>query len=132
MKLSTLLTIASLLAIAFGLAFTGEPAIMLTQYGLVVDPASAIMSRFFGATLITLGLVIFLARSVTDAYARNAIVQGLLVGSLLSLAVAVFAQVRGVINAFGWSTVAIYGLLTLGYVYFALGARGRGENRTLG
>lgn len=123
MKLSTFLTIASILAIAFGLAFTAQPALMLTQYGLVADPASAIMSRFFGATLLTLGLVILLARSVTDAYARRAMVQGLLVGSVISLAVAVFAQVRGVINAFGWSTVVIYGLLTLGYAYFALADR---------
>jgi len=123
MKLSALLTIASLLAIAFGVAFAAEPALMLAQYGLAINPASAIMSRFFGATLLTLGIVIFLARSVTDAYARRAIVLGLFVGSAISLAVAVFAQVRGVINAFGWSTVVIYGLLTLAYAYFALGER---------
>jgi hypothetical protein len=123
MKLSTLLTIASLLAIAFGLAFAVAPARMLTQYGMIADPASVIMSRFFGATLLTLGIVIFLARSVTDAYARRAIVLGLFVGSAISLAVAVYAQVRGVINAFGWSTVVIYGLLTLAYAYFVLGDR---------
>jgi hypothetical protein len=38
------------------------------------------------------------------------------VGSAAGLAVALMGQLSGVVNVMGWSTVAIYGLLLLGYV----------------
>ena len=123
MKLSTFLTISAVIALAFGFAFVAAPARMLTQYGMVPYSASVIMSRFFGATLFTLGLLVFLARSVSDPIARRAIVFGSLVGDALGLAVAIHAQRSGFINALGWSSVAIYALLTLGFAYFAFGER---------
>jgi hypothetical protein len=121
MKLETFLTIAAVIAIAFGLAFFVSPARVLTQYGIVANVAVVIMARFFGATLLNIGFVLFLVRHVTEPAIRRGIVRGSLIGAVIGLIVAIHGQRIGAVNALGWSSVAIYGLLTLGYAYFAFG-----------
>ncbi len=115
MRLSPFLTIASLLAMVFGLGFLFVPAAMLAQYGVEANPGSVLMSRFFAGALMQLGATLFLARPIEDVIGRRAILLGGLIGSIVGLAVAVAAVRAGIVNALGWSTVAIYGLLLLGY-----------------
>jgi len=45
---------------------------------------------------------------------------GSCIGSLAGLGVALSAQLSRAVNALGWSTVAIYLFLLLGYGYFQL------------
>ena len=132
MKLNTFLTIASLLALAFGLSFLFAPGTTLAPYGVTTDAAGIYMARYFGAALIQLGLVIFLARQVGDPAAQRAIVLGSCIGSLAGLGVALSAQLSHAVNALGWSTVAIYLFLLLGYGYFAfIRPRAVGPGRAL-
>jgi hypothetical protein len=119
MKLSAFLTIAALLALVFGLSFLFVPGATLAPYGVTTDPAGIYMARYFGAALIQVGLMIFLARNVGDRPAQRAIVLGSCIGVLAGLGVALAAQLSGAVNALGWSTVAIYLFLVLGYGYFA-------------
>jgi hypothetical protein len=121
MKLETFLTIAAIIAIAFGLGFVAAPALMITQYGIAASPGTTIMARFFGATLLNLGLVLFLARRVIEPSTRTGIVRGSLIGAVLGLLVAIHGQRIGAVNALGWSSVAVYAFLVLGYAYFAFG-----------
>jgi hypothetical protein len=58
MRLSTLLLIAGLLALVFGLGFLLAPRPMLTLYGVPTDPSVGLMARFFGAALVQVGLVL--------------------------------------------------------------------------
>jgi hypothetical protein len=118
MKLSAFLTIAGLLALAFGLSFLFAPGATLAPYGVTTDAAGIYMSRYFGTALVQLGLVIFLARRVGDPAAQRAIVLGSFVGVVAGLGVALSAQLARAVNALGWSTVGIYVLLALGYGYF--------------
>jgi hypothetical protein len=121
MKLQTFLTIAAAIAIVFGLVFLLAPARALAQYGIVATPGTVIMARFFAATLLNLGFLLLFARRVADSPTRMGIVRGSLIGAVLGLLVAIHGQRVGAVNALGWSSVAIYALLTLGYAYFAFG-----------
>lgn len=58
------------------------------------------------------------ARDAGESKARQAIVIALFVGDVLGFIVALLGQLSGVVNALGWSTVALYLLLALGYGYF--------------
>lgn len=118
MRFSTFLLLAGLLALVFGLAFALAPAPVLALYAVTTDVGGLLMSRFFGAALINLGLVLLLVRGVADPKTQRAIALGSFVGSIAGLLVALTAQFTGVVNALGWSTVAIYLLLALGYGYF--------------
>lgn len=115
MRLNTLLLIAGLLALVFGLGFLLVPAALAPIYGLEVSPTTVLMSRFFGAALVQVGLILYLVRDVQEPAVRRSLVVAGIVGSLAGLAVALMGQLNGVVNAMGWSTVAIYGALLLGY-----------------
>jgi len=115
MPLRTLLLIAGIIALAFGLGFLLVPRPMLTVYGVTADPTVVLIARFFGATLVQIGLVLYLIRDVGDPRTQRGVVIGSFIGSVAGLVVALTGQFWGLLNQFGWSTVAIYGLLTFGY-----------------
>ncbi len=123
MRLSTLLLIGGLLALVFGLGFLLAPRPMLSLYGVPVDPSIVLVARFFGAALVQLGLVLYLIRDVGDPRTQRGVVIGSFIGSVAGLVVALTGQFWGLTNQLGWSTVAIYALLTLGYGSIMFGAR---------
>lgn len=122
MRLSTLLLIAGLLALVFGIGFLFAPRALLPLYGVSPVPPVVLMARFFGAALVQLGLVWYLIRNVGDLRTQRGVVIGSFIGSLAGLVVALTAQFWGLINSLGWSTVAIYGLLLIGYGSFVFGS----------
>lgn len=115
MPLRTLLLIAGVLGLVFGLGFLLVPRPMLSLYGVPTDPAVVLMARFFGAALVQVGLVLYLIRDVGDPRTQRGVVIGSFIGSVVALVVALTGQFWGLVNQFGWSTVAIYALLTFGY-----------------
>ena len=121
MPLGTLLRLAGILALAFGIGFLFAPARVLSMYGVAAEPTVVLMARFFGSALVQLGLVFYLIRDVSDPTTRRGVVIGSFLGSLAGFVVSLTAQFWGLMNSFGWSTVAIYGLLLLGYGSFVFG-----------
>ena len=121
MRLGTLLRLAGLLALAFGIGFLFAPARVLAMYGVAAEPTVVLMARFFGSALIQLGLVFYLIRDVSDPTTRRGVVLGSFLGTLAGFVVSLTAQFWGLVNSFGWSSVAIYGLLLLGYGSFVFG-----------
>lgn len=115
MRPTTLFLSAGVLALVFGLGFLLAPATVLPVYGASTDPATVLMSRFFGVALVQLGLTLYLMREVREVAAIRAIAVGGIVGSIFGALVALMGVLSGVTNALGWSTVAIYVLLLLGY-----------------
>jgi hypothetical protein len=121
MRLGTLLRLAGLLALAFGIGFLFAPVRVLSMYGVAAEPTVVLMARFFGSALVQLGLVFYLIRDVSDPTTRRGVVLGSFLGSLAGFVVSLTAQFWGLVNSFGWSSVAIYGALLLGYGSFVFG-----------
>ncbi|HXY30763.1 MAG TPA: hypothetical protein VEI06_08630 [Gemmatimonadaceae bacterium] len=115
MRLNTLLLIAGLLGIAFGVAFLTAPAQTLALYGVTTDATGIIMTRFCGAAFLQLGLILYLVKDVNEPATQRGILIGATIGSAAGLLVALVAQLQGLVNGMGWTTVAIYALLLAGY-----------------
>jgi FtsH-binding integral membrane protein len=125
MRPNTLFLAAGVLALAFGLGFLLAPAAVLPVYGAATDPATLLMSRFFGVALVQLGLTLYLIREVRDGGAVRALCLAGVLGSVLGALVAFLGVRTGVTNGLGWSTVAIYVLLLVGYAGCLRGQPGR-------
>jgi uncharacterized membrane protein YfcA len=117
-KLSNLLVVAAVIAAVFGVGFVVASGPVLAIYGITLDKAGTLVAQLFGALLISLAVVNWLARDVTDPEAQRALVLGNLAGDAVGFVVILIGQLAGIANAVGWSSVAIYLLLALGFAYF--------------
>ena len=118
MKLRTLMVINAIVAAVFGVSFVFWPGRVLAQYGHSADPALEYLGQLVGAALIAFAVLTWSARSATDSVARRAILLSMFIGDAIGFIVALIAQLGGVENELGWSTVAIYLLLAVGFGYF--------------
>lgn len=118
MKLSTMFIIYAVISAIFGLTFIFIPETALALYGITLSPDGILIARLFGAALLEFALLSWLVRNVGDSEARKAIILAVFVGEVVGFIVALVGQLSGEVNALGWSTVAIYLLLALGFGYF--------------
>ncbi len=116
MRPNTVFLAGGVLGLVFGLGFLLFPTAVLPLYGVPVDPSTVLMSRFFGVALFHLGIVLYLMRDVRESASQRALAVAGVAGSAGGLAVAIMGVLGGVVNAMGWSTVAIYAILLLGYL----------------
>src|SRR2546422_10869543 len=109
MKLGTFMAIHAFVAVVFGIGFVLAPASVLAPYGMVnMDAGAVFMSRLFGAALIQIGLLAWMARTVTDPAARRAVQRAYAGGLVGGVVRALSGQLGGAANAQGWGTVAVY------------------------
>jgi hypothetical protein len=118
MKLGNLFAVNAVIAGLFGLGFVFAPGRVLAQYGLTVDAGFGLVAQLFGAALLGYAILTWLVRNAGDSDARRAIVLALFVSNAVGFVLSLMAQLKGVANQLGWSTVAIYLLLALGFAYF--------------
>jgi uncharacterized membrane protein YdcZ (DUF606 family) len=118
MKLGNLFAVNAVIAGLFGLAFVFAPAQLLARYGLAIDAAFGLVAQLFGAALIGYAILTWLCRTAGDSDARRAVVLALFVSNGAGFVLALIAQLKGLVNSLGWSTVAIYLLLAIGFAYF--------------
>lgn len=119
MKLAALLAVNAVVATLFGIAFVVAPVDLLAMYGVTVTPGNAVVARLFGAALVGYGVLTWRARGAAPSDALRAIVFSLFVADVIGFIIALHGRLGGAVNALGWSTVVIYGLLAAGFAYFA-------------
>lgn len=118
MKISTYLSVFGLLGIVFGLGFFAVPEVTGPLYGVPDNLHTVMQARYFGATLLAVGVIFWLSRNVSDDAAICALLKGGLFGNVGGLAISAWAAMTGMQNQMAWSSVGIYGLLIAGALYF--------------
>jgi hypothetical protein len=118
MNLKNLFLVNAVIALFFGVVFVLFPADTLAQYGVKMLPKAGILvARLFGSALLGLAIISWFSRSFARDVQQD-IMLGLFVVSGVGFVIALLAQLDGVVNSLGWTTVAIYLLLALGFGYF--------------
>jgi len=115
--LKTVLVFNAIITFVYGLGFVFVPGPLVSLYGATPEPAFLYTGQLFGAALLGYTVILWLARNAPDSVGRRAIVLGLLVANAVGAIVVLLGQFRDVLNALGWVNVAIYVLLTAGFVY---------------
>ena len=83
MNVKVFLAIAAAIAIIYGVAFVLIPDFLLASYGMTTEPSTVLSARYFGLTLLGLGLVVWLVRETSDGKALRGLLSGLAVQSVI-------------------------------------------------
>jgi len=111
------LTIAAIVAILYGIGFVLIPGNLLPLYGVDPEPHAVLNIQFFGATLVGLGVIFWLARDFRDWDAVRGVLIGAVVADVIGLLVNLYGTMRGLLNGFAWTSTIVYLLLLLGALY---------------
>jgi hypothetical protein len=118
MKLRHLFTINIFFAAFFGISCAVFPAWVYRLYGLAADDAGIWVSRLVGGSILGFATLMWFGRKTESREARGAIALALLLQDAIGFIASLELQLTGKVNAFGWASLALYGLLALAYAYF--------------
>ena len=112
-------TVHSVVLLCFAIGFLVIPKQLLEIYGATVAPLGIVIARYLGTVQLA---NVFLSWTYRDLPASNevrafsiAMAFAWTMAGIITLA----AQLDGIFNVLGWSTIVISLLLALGFVYFA-------------
>jgi hypothetical protein len=95
MTLKLFFAILAILSILFGVGFVLAPAQVLSSYGIEYSPALGLLGRLFGGALLSLGVILWLAREFRDETALRAVLTASLIGDVVGLIVAAMGTLAG-------------------------------------
>jgi len=119
MKLSTFAIIVTILAFGFGLAFLLIPVQLADFYGVSLTGGSIVIARYFGGANLFIGLIYWSYSGVSPA-AKSwpKLLLYSIFYDIIQLIVTLVAVLNNDSNSMGWTTVALFALLTIGSIYF--------------
>ena len=120
MKFKTMMVIKAVVSLAFGIPMVAVPGLLMSIFGVTLDPAGILMARLYGATLFGNFMLTWFGRNIAASDGRRAICIHLFVYDAIGCIVALWATLSGVMNVLGWSVVLLYLLITFGFGYFLL------------
>lgn len=115
MSYKVLFVFNALVALVFGVGFLVVPAMALQQFGVDEYASTRLMLQFFGTGLLTIGLLAWFAKNVSDAGIQKGMGVAMLIGSLAGLVMSVIGAATGSIRSLSWLPMVIYGVFVLGY-----------------
>lgn len=107
MNLRTLLTANAVVQFVFGIGFLATPVFFLETFGAQTDPTGFMLTRVAGGLIISLGIISWLGKAVSERAAQNAIVWGMIVAHLGAGVLTLLSVLDGTFNVLGWSAVVI-------------------------
>ncbi len=118
MSLKILFVITAVVTLIFGVLFVIIPDQVYSWYGVTGDMQLNYMGGLFGAALIAIGLVAWLARNAAYSDARKAIVLSFFIADLIGFIIALVGQLHNIVGSLGWLTVVLYFFFTVSFGYF--------------
>ncbi len=117
-KLKRFLAIAAIVTVLNGIGYALAPNALLPNYGIAPSAGAGLGFRFFGAALLTFGLILWFVRESHDWAALRGVLLGASIGNVIGTIVSLWAIFTGIMNGAGWLFVLTYVVLLAGYLYF--------------
>jgi hypothetical protein len=118
MRLRHLFTMNILFAICFGVSCSLFPYLTFNLYGLIPDEAAIWTTRLAGGSILGFATLMWFGQKTTSVDTRRAIAIALFIQDVIGCIASVEFQVTGTVNSYGWFSLALYGLLAMGYAFF--------------
>ena len=117
MSYKWLFVLNALVAFVFGVAFLVVPVMALQRFGVDEYASTRLVLQFFGTSLLTVGLLAWFAKNISDESMQKGMILALFIGSLAGLVMSVIGMAAGAIRFLGWLAIVIYGVFALGYAF---------------
>jgi len=88
--------------------------------GVTLDETSTTLARMFGSLLISIPVLVFFARKSSSTEFKRGVIYCCFIYLLASTVILVITQIKGLMNAMGWSIVIIHLLFVLWFGYYLL------------
>ncbi len=118
MSVKTFLTIISILGLLFGIGDLLIPDRIGAIYGMEASRSAELMARFFGVALLGWALITWFAKDFHDESDLRHVLAPSGVAHSAGAIVATMGTMSGVMNAMGWTGVAIFLFGAIGSFYF--------------
>ena len=118
--LKNLFILNTLVALSYGLGALFVPAWVMSAYGLTLNPAGELMTRFYAAELIAHGWMTWQARNASTSAARTAILSSRCLGNAIRTVVSIAFMVSGQADLRGLFIIGLFAFFALAYAYFWL------------
>jgi hypothetical protein len=92
----------------FAPGFISIPGIMLGQFGVILNDTATIFARLYGSALLCFPVLLWYGRRSDKGEFKTGVVRGLFVYYLVSTPILLLTQTAGLMNAKGWSIVALH------------------------
>lgn len=118
--LKNLFILNTLVALSYGLGALFFPVQVMSSYGLTLNAAGELMTRFYGAELIAHGWMTWFVRHANVSPTRKAILGSRCIGNAIRTVVALAFMASGQADFRGWLIIALFAFFALAYAYFWL------------
>jgi len=117
--MGTLFTVTLVVELIFALGFMIVPGTLFGTFGVEPSPFGISLARMFGSALLAFCTLLWYARGSKSTDLRKATVRSLFIYWLVSSAFLILAQLAGIFNVMGWSTVVLHVGFLIWYATYA-------------
>lgn len=118
--MNTLFLVYLIIEAIFGIGFLFVPDLVMGPMGVTLDETSTTLARMFGSLLISIPVLVFFARKSSSTEFKRGVIYCCFIYLLASTVILVITQIKGLMNAMGWSIVIIHLLFVLWFGYYLL------------
>ena len=106
--MNTLFLVYLIVEAIFGIGFIVAPGLLMGPMGLTLDETSTTFARLFGSLIISIPVLLFLARKSASAEFKRGVVYCIFIYLLLSTTILLVTQIKGLMNSMGWGIVILH------------------------
>jgi hypothetical protein len=118
--MNTLFLVYLIVEVIFGIGFLFVPGLMMNPMGVTLDETSTTFARLFGSLIISIPVLLFFARKSASSEFKRGVVYCIFIYLLASTIILLITQIKGLMNAMGWSIVILHLVFMLWFGYYLI------------
>jgi hypothetical protein len=118
--MNTLFLFCMIVQAIFGIGLIFVPALLLSPIGVTPDITSATFARLFGSAILAMPVLLFFARKSDKPEFKKGVAYGIFAYLLASTTILLITQLKGLMNALGWSIIILHLLFIAWFGYYLI------------
>lgn len=118
--MNTLFLVYLIVEAIFGIGFLFVPGLLMDPMGLTLDETSTTFARMLGSLIISIPVLLFFARKSASSEFKRGVVYCIFTYLLASTIILLIAQIKGLMNAMGWSVIILHLVFLLWFGYYLI------------